>query len=252
MPALIGAFSSRRAEIAAALGEGPASPRARAIAWAATRDPKEPIGDPEALRRRWLARAADMGMDVPAARRSPGEERTPSGDGPARGDAVLDEHRFAAALYRGPHGGVTRREVVAAWASAVVPGTPAPAVQRSVDLMTGSATEVGVSETARPPRSVAAAPWQLRALGPRPATPGRFTVWKSAADALDRYRTRWAVDDPHRPLGVATGAGSLARLPPARLAEHLRVARGVDEARRRLGRPVSRESPGPERRLDRA
>ena len=89
----------------------------------------------------------------------------------------------------------------------------------------------------------------LRALGPRPSDPGAHDVWVEAAHAIHAYRERWRVDvdcadrfdranrfdrfdRAGHPLGPVT---SLASLPAARLADHVRTTRLVDSARTRLG-----------------
>jgi hypothetical protein len=59
-------------------------------------------------------------------------------------------------------------------------------------------------------------------------------VWVGAARALDGYRARWGLERATEPLGL--GHGALAGLPATRLADHLRTARHLDEARARLGR----------------
>ena len=75
----------------------------------------------------------------------------------------------------------------------------------------------------------------LRALGPRPVDPDDHEVWLGAARAIDAYRERWGVGRAAEPLGLDGTQASLAALPPARLADHLRATRTVDEARHRLG-----------------
>jgi hypothetical protein len=75
----------------------------------------------------------------------------------------------------------------------------------------------------------------LEALGPRPVDPVDHEVWLGAARVVDAYRARWGVEHAPEPFGVDGGRASLVALPPARLADHLRATRTVDEARVRLG-----------------
>jgi hypothetical protein len=78
----------------------------------------------------------------------------------------------------------------------------------------------------------------LRALGPRPVDPAGHETWLTAARAIDVYRQRWGIERATEPLGTDRG---LSSLPPARLADHLRVARQLDAARLRLGRRAPAE-----------
>lgn len=242
---VIGAFSSRRAEIRAYAGAH-GSPRALRIAWAATRDPKDGApGDPEELRLAWARRAFDVGLsasDVTRATEAARAHRSPAAVHRAavhraavhRGDS-LDERRFAAALIATLHGGVTRRHVVAAWSDALQSGAPGPAVERCVDEIGQWGDGVGVAEQVRPPSLVVPAAHQLRALGPRPSEPCRLRTWLVAAASIERHRARWGASDPRQPLGAGDPA-ELARMPTAQLAAHLRAARDLDDALVRLGR----------------
>jgi hypothetical protein len=92
-----------------------------------------------------------------------------------------------------------------------------------------------VAETLHQRRAVEPGQHALRALGPRPVEPGDHRVWLGAARAIESYRERWEVGRATEPLGVDGTHASLASLPPARLADHLRTTRAVDEARARLG-----------------
>jgi hypothetical protein len=91
---------------------------------------------------------------------------------------------------------------------------------------------VGVAEPFQPRRTVVPANHQLRLLGPRPVDPGDHEVWRGAARAVDAYRERWGLGQGAEPLGTPP---SLAALPAARLADHLRTEREVATARARLG-----------------
>lgn len=229
---VIGVFSARRAEILEHAGIDASGARRR-IAWALTRDPKGACA-PEAasLRAEWHRRARSAGVEHAVAAgvlggRAPGEE-------PAR--PTLDERRFAAALGGTFHGGVTRRQAVAAWADALEQGADRVAIERCVEEIGPWGHEVGVSERQRPPRQVIPSPHVLRVLGPRPCEPSRLSTWLEAARTLDHYRSRWPGERAH----LASSA-DMARMPASQLAAYLQTARTVDDVLRRLGRtPDSR------------
>jgi len=222
-PVLLGAFSSRRAEIMGELGPGHGrSWRARRVAWAATREQKW-SPDRATLQARWSEHAASLGLDPGSLHRV--LDRPPE-TGPA-----LDEHRFAAALSVAPASGVTRRDVVAAWCDGARPGSRGSDVTACVDQWRPAVDEArGVAE----PRRAAAVPppWLLGALGPRPLAPKELGLWRATARALERYRTRWSVDDPRRALGPDPSTA----VSTAHLAERLAVVRQLEETRLRLGR----------------
>jgi conjugative relaxase-like TrwC/TraI family protein len=267
-PAVIGAFAARRAEIADHLhgrtAPGPvglavpvgvsASRRARAVAWAATRDPKPSAPDPGALRRMWAGRAQRVGVTW-----GPLGHVLEAGSVPADGarsvrgrlTADVDEHRFAAALAQAPHRGPTRRHAIAAWAGALAGGAPARTVGSCVEMLAEWGPGTGVDERSVRPADLVPAPHLLRALGPRPSTPRDLATWQGAALSVDRYRARWSLDDLRQPLGSDGSPGALSRMPARRLAEHLAAERDLSEARRRLGRTRAREPQSPERSLGR-
>ncbi len=228
--ALLGEFSSRRADIRRRLDEtGVRSRHGRFVAWAATRPDKDlgGVGYREAAAD-WQRRADALGTDPPRYRRRV--------EGVRR---VFDEHVFAAAVSLTPHGGVHRRDAVAAFATAARDGLPAPAVDHVAERwVPGPATALGVAEPLHSRRSVVPANHLLEALGPRPLDPVDHDVWLGAARVLDDYRARWGLTRSSDPLGLEVAgpaAGGLARMPAERLAEHLRVSRRLDEARVRLG-----------------
>ncbi len=236
-PFLAAALSSRRAEILAHLatrspGSGPgsapgsASRRARRIAWAATRDPKEVPETPAELRRRWGAIARDVGC-------SP--ELSVSAPLARAGRGAIDEHRFAAAVSEVADRGVTRRAAIGAWAGALDAGGPAGDVERCVDMLADWGTGTGVGERVLAPAAVVPPLHVLRLLGPRPSAPHALGVWESAASSIARYRTRWDVHDRWQVLGVHTPA-ELRALPARRLADHLATTRTIDDALARIGR----------------
>lgn len=265
-PAAIGWFSARGADIRAhlaerGLGETGAArstpARARRVAWAATRPEKAPARTAASLRRRWVAQAADAGLDAAALERELGRGRASrAGRAAPAGPAgpALDEQRFAAALVRTlgtSHAGAARRAAVEAWATAAGNGASARAVDGCVEAIAPWGTGIGVAERAFPLADLVAPPHLLRALGSRPLARDELATWLSAASAIERYRQRWPVDDRAQPLGTGSSAGDLSRMPARRLAEHLAVMRRVADARRQLGREAVREPGVPELSLGR-
>jgi conjugative relaxase-like TrwC/TraI family protein len=214
---LLAAFSGRRAEIAEAMARhGDRSAAARHVAWAATRPPKPAGVTARELAADWSRRARVAGA-------------TPALGAPMR-EAGLDESGFAAEIAACPPSGVRRRDVVAAWAGSAV-RADAVDLERAVDHWVPGRAGRGVAEPACPPAAVVPAGHLLRALGERPAEAVGQPVWRTAAAAIDRYRTRWGVSGPdalERPAAIGG-------LPPRQLADHLEARRTVREAVLRLG-----------------
>ncbi len=249
-PELLGAYSSRRAEILGDLAgrrrsvTGPdgrrSVHRSSRVAWAATRDPKVAGLDPATLGTRWRARAVDCGIDPDslAARLGPVARREVP---------TVDEHRFAALLAQASPDGVARRDAITAWAGALDRGAPVADVERCCDLLSPWRCDVGVAEERRAPASVSPARHLLAALGPRPASLRLLGTWLEAADAVTRYRDRWGVTDRARPLGDEGSGSALAGFEAHRLADHLATTRMLRDARRVLG--LGRQAEPPERAL---
>lgn len=232
-PAVLGALSSRGAEVRAALAQsGHTSRRAGRVAWAATRDEKGPAPDPAGLAARWTRRAAAVGW-VPRDLSAVVGRAVP-------GPPTVDERRFADRLAAPLRPAVTRRDAVGAWAEALTGGAPAADVEGCVDRLAGWGEAVGVGEPGRAPAAVVAPGHLVAALGPRPGTPALLGVWLEGASAVARYRAAWGVTDRAEPLGVDGSPGALARLPARRLADHLEASRRLDDARRELGRARGR------------
>jgi conjugative relaxase-like TrwC/TraI family protein len=233
-PELLGAFSSRGADIRRYMHENAVdSGRGARIAWAATRPPKTPgvpFADHEAV---WRRRADDVGGRLELERHGgPGSR------------AVLDEHRFGGVLSLPAHGGAHRRDVVTAFGAAARDGATAPVIDRLVAQWVPPGP-IGVEEPLLQRRTVVPANHHLRALGPRPVDPDDHAVWLGAARALDTYRDRWGLAHAKAPLGEPP---NLAGLPAQRLADHIRTEREIATARARLGR---REAAPPDRGLAR-
>jgi conjugative relaxase-like TrwC/TraI family protein len=216
-PELLGAFSSRSADIRRHMDEtGAHRGRGAHVAWAATRPAKAPSAPFADLAVRWHRQAHDVGgrLELEPGRR--------------QGRALLDEHRFAGVISLPTHGGAHRRDVVAAFATAARDGADAPAVERLVAHWVAPGP-VGVAEPLQQRRTVVPTNEHLRALGPRPVDPDDHAVWLGAARTIDAYRDRW---------GPAPAGGEpvhLATLPAQRLADHVRTEREIAAARARLG-----------------
>ena len=226
-PEVLGEFSSRHAEIRQRIhDEGARSARGRHVAWASTRAPKA-SAPYEALVTEWRRRAGVLGEPAELGRRH--LDRI-SGRASGLRPAVLDEHRYAAVISVTPHGGAQRRDVVVAVGAAASDGVEAASLDHLVNHWIPAKSSVGVDEPVYARRAVVPANHLLRALGPRPSDAGAHDVWVEAAQAIDAYRERWRVTS--EPLGPVT---SLASLPVARLADHVRTTRLLDTARARLG-----------------
>ncbi len=222
-PELLGAFSSRGADIRRHMYENavrtraaaPASPGPRPVP---PRRPAAPFADLEAL---WRQRADDVG----------GRLELEPGRAPA-GRAVLDEHRFAGVISLPAHGGAHRRDVVAAFGAAARDGATAVG-RRTSGRAVGSARV----RSEWPSRCSSAGRWSRRTITSAPWAPVRSTPTTT--------RCGWAPPAPWTPTG--TGGASraprrrsasrpnLAALPAPRLADHIRTERAVAAARARLG-----------------
>lgn len=235
-PELRGAFSGRNAEIRAhAFDRGSHAAAARRVAWAATRDPKATGVSAEDLDRLWRQRAAAVGIDAARTREPPGAHRALPG--------VLDERRFEAlVLAAGP--GVTRRDVVAAWAGTARDGQQVDAVDSAVELWVPT-MGLGASEPRIAPSAALAPQQAVAALGPRPSGALGQDRWRAAAAEIGHYAARYAADG--RPALVGSMApADLARMPTSQLAQYLSVRRTVAHVRQELGRahrpPMERRS----------
>ena len=226
-PALLGEFSSRRADIRRHRHEAGPRGGSAAMAWAITRAPKSPSPPFVVLEAEWRRRAQAAGHGGPGTRLTP-LTRTPAGRG------WVDEHRFAGVISLTAHGGAHRRDVVAAFADGAVDGVGASALGRLVDAWVPPAA-VGVREPLQARGAVVPGRHLLHALGPRPLDPAAHEVWIGAARTVEAYRERWGLQRATEPLGP-TSATVLASFPPARLAEHARACQVLASARARLGR----------------
>jgi len=246
-PVVLGAFSGRRAEIIAHLGgrSGGTRPtrREKAVAWAATREPKAADVSRENVRGRWTSIARDAGLPTDLAVTPPARDAARAAARHAaravhRPD--LDEHRFSAAIFEAGPRGISRRDALGAWAAALPGGASGHELTRCVDVLADWGTGAGVGEPFHRPGPLVPASHVLHVLGPRPASAEALVVWRSAASSIGRYRARWGVDDPARALGAQTRA-ELSALPARRLADHLATSRALDDALMRLGRSRERD-----------
>jgi conjugative relaxase-like TrwC/TraI family protein len=226
-PELLGAFSSRGADIRRHMYEaGARSARGGRVAWAATRAPKGPSTPFAELTDRWRRDAHHAGgrFELDRCARREDAERP-----------VLDEHRFAGVISLTPHGGARRRDVVTAFGAAALEGATADVLDRLVDqwVVPGA---VGVAEHVQPRRTVVPTNGHLQALGPRPVDPDEHAVWLGASRALQSYRERWGAAHSVEPAAAPHASTSVASMPVARLVDHLRTEQAVVSAQVRLGR----------------
>ena len=231
-------FSTRSADIRRYGHQiGARSRRGRQMAWAVTRPPKVHADHAATARQEWATRAREAGFGPLALRDVLGRPTPPR---------VLDEHRYAATIWLTPHGGAHRREVVAAFGNCAPHGIDDQAFAGLLDAWVPAQTAeaVGVAEPRHRRSAVLPAHHLVAALGPRPATRRAHDIWLGAAGAIDAYRSRWGLHAARDPVAIGpSDLPALASMSSERLADHLRTARRLAEARMRLGLrdPVSME-----------
>ncbi len=145
------AFSTRRAEILEAAGEG-ASARARQVATLATRKPKEKgieLGD---LRRRWQSKAEEIGLDHDAIEATMAREIELASKLTL---AQLDREVTAHASH------FDRRDAIQAVANLLPNGAPGHEVESAADAFLASESVVTVAETAKGIRYTTKRIWEL-------------------------------------------------------------------------------------------
>jgi conjugative relaxase-like TrwC/TraI family protein len=144
------AFSTRRAEILEAAGEG-ASARARQVATLATRKTKEGIelGD---LRQRWQAKAEEIGLDGEAIAATMGREVELASKLTLK---QLDREVTAHASH------FDRRDAIQAVANSLPNGAPAHEVEAAADAFLASESVVTVAETAKGIRYTTKRIWEV-------------------------------------------------------------------------------------------
>jgi conjugative relaxase-like TrwC/TraI family protein len=145
------AFSTRRAEILAAAGEG-ASPREMQIATLTTRRTKDRDLTEESLREAWRAKAEEVGLTREAIATRLGHEPP--------GRTVLTADRIGrSATAHASH--FDRREAIRAVADALPHGAPAREVEELADEFLASGEVMRIAETPRGPRFTTRRIWRL-------------------------------------------------------------------------------------------
>jgi conjugative relaxase-like TrwC/TraI family protein len=145
------AFSTRRAEILEAAGEG-ASARARQIATLATRKTKEKGLELGNLRERWHSKAQEIGLDREAIAQTMGREvELVSKLTPAQLDREVTAHASH----------FDRRDAIQAVANLLPSGAPGHEVESAADAFLTSESVLTVAETAKGPRFTTKRIWEL-------------------------------------------------------------------------------------------
>jgi conjugative relaxase-like TrwC/TraI family protein len=144
-------FSTRRAEILEAAGAD-ASLRARQVANLTTRQAKGRDIAPETMRERWLARAAEIGMDREAI------EATLGAEVELKAKLTLDQLDRQVTAHASHF---DRRDAVQAVAELLPNGAPAPEVESVADAFLDSDSVITVSETAKATRYTTQRIWNL-------------------------------------------------------------------------------------------
>lgn len=231
-PLLIGEFSSRSADIRRHMSTwGSHSTRGARVAWAATRSPKQPGPTYDDLSAQWAGRARAIDGEAGLGHLL---ERGP----PREQNHTLNEHRYGAVLSLSPDRAARRRDVVAAFGAAAVGGARTEHLQALADMWVPTAKpqpQVGVAEATHSLRTVSPGSHLLQALGPRPIDPAAHAVWRSAAGAIEGYRSRWGVARGDDGAGFVATPPGVSKLPAKQLADQLRTAREIEVARQRLG-----------------
>jgi conjugative relaxase-like TrwC/TraI family protein len=144
-------FSTRRAEILAAAGEG-ASARAMQIATLETRQTKDRDLTTESLREAWRAKGAEIGLDREAIGARLGHELP--------GEAVLTVQQIERSVTEhASH--FDRRDAIRAVAENLPHGAPASEVEELADAFLASGSVIEIAVTPRGPRFTTERIWQL-------------------------------------------------------------------------------------------
>ncbi len=163
-------FSTRRAEILAAVGEG-ASARAMQVAALETRRAKDRDLTEESLREGWRAKAEEVGLDRERITRRLGHERP--------GRSVLSAQRVERSVTEHVSH-FDRRDAIRAVADNLPHGAPAAEVERLADEFLASASVIRIAETPRGPRFTTERIWELErralAAAEEMAASGAFAV----------------------------------------------------------------------------
>jgi conjugative relaxase-like TrwC/TraI family protein len=151
-PEQLRAFSTRRAEILEAAGDG-ASARAMQIATLATRETKDRDLTTESLREVWRRKGEEVGLDREAIRAGFGQERqAPEGRIPiAEIEAALTAHASH----------FDRRDAIQAVVDCLPAGAPGPEVVELADGYLATPGVIRIAETPRGERYTTRAIWEL-------------------------------------------------------------------------------------------
>jgi conjugative relaxase-like TrwC/TraI family protein len=168
-------FSTRRAEILEAAGEG-ASARARQVATLATRQAKGRDLGTETLRSVWAEKAAEVGLDRDRLRAVLGRERQ-APEGQVEMAAVVEKLTAHASHF-------DRRDVIQAVAASLPAGAPGDEVAELADMLLAAPEVIRVGESPKGDRFTTRAIWDLER---------RALV---AVEGMASRRDRSAVGDP--------------------------------------------------------
>jgi conjugative relaxase-like TrwC/TraI family protein len=144
-------FSTRRAEILVAAGEG-ASARAMQIATLATRQAKDRDLTSESLREAWLAKGAEVGLNREAIAARLGHEPP--------GETVLTAQRIERSVTEHVSH-FERRDAIRAVAQNLPHGAPADEVEALADAFLASGSVIEIAQTPRGPRFTSERIWRL-------------------------------------------------------------------------------------------
>jgi conjugative relaxase-like TrwC/TraI family protein len=148
------AFSTRRAEILAAVGEG-ASAREMQIAALETRKAKDRDLTTESMREAWRVKGAELGLDRERIADRLGHERP--------GSSVLTTRQVERSV-TGHVSHFDRRDAIRAVADNLPHGAPAHEVERLADEFLASGSVIRIAETSRGPRFTTQRIWELERL----------------------------------------------------------------------------------------
>ncbi|HYC81676.1 MAG TPA: MobF family relaxase, partial [Solirubrobacterales bacterium] len=144
-------FSTRRAEILAAAGEG-ASARAMQVATLETRKAKDRDLTTESLREAWRAKGAEIGLDREAIAGRLGHERP--------GRTVLTVQQIERSVTEHVSH-FDRRDAIRAVAENLPHGAPAAEIEELADAFLASGSVIEIAETPRGPRFTTERIWRL-------------------------------------------------------------------------------------------
>jgi hypothetical protein len=149
-------FSTRRAEILAAVGGPGASARARQVATLNTRRAKERDLSTQTMRVRWQERAAEAGLDAQAIERVLGRNLQPAAGTRAVRTAEQVDRAVTAQVSH-----FDRRDVIQAVAQSLVNGDDAQEVERTADAYLATEHVIRIGEGPKGDRFTTRRIWEL-------------------------------------------------------------------------------------------